>query len=240
MRKLHEVSYSITIPGVLLSKGTVIKSKEFGIFLPLERFSGQFTVFWASSWHESVFVGFTGAGRNGLWSARPLRGPRCGSVPRLSFLGGEAVAPSPHERFAGGLALARRARPVPGRVRPRRVGRLPAPAARCDLGGVARVAGRAGRTCREPSHAGAGGVDTGRAAKKKGVHAAGRDPGRVRALRAACVEALQAEGCTYFEFVDETRPNPPHGAAVPAPKAGNGPARPRPCTAGPTGRWWPP
>ena len=88
--------------------------------------------------------------------------------------------------------------------------------------------GRAGRTCREPSHAGAGGAGSGRAAKKKGVYAAGRDPGRVRALRAACVEALQAEGCTCFEFVDETRPNPPHGRRCARAEGGQraGPATP--------------
>lgn len=91
---------------LLLGVQVVAIYVHFWLLTHLERFSGQFTVFWVSSWHESVFVGFTGAGRNGLWSARPLRGPRCGSVPRLGFLGGEAVAPPPHERFAGGSRAA--------------------------------------------------------------------------------------------------------------------------------------
>lgn len=45
------------------------------------------------------------------------------------------------------------------------------------------------------------------AAKKKSVHAAERDTGRIVALRAAFVEAVQAEDFTCFKFVDETSTN---------------------------------
>jgi len=45
------------------------------------------------------------------------------------------------------------------------------------------------------------------ATKKKSVHAAERDTERVRALRAAFVEALQTEDFTRFKFVDETSTN---------------------------------
>ncbi len=45
------------------------------------------------------------------------------------------------------------------------------------------------------------------AAKKKSVHAAERDTGRVVALRAAFVEAVQAEDFACFKFVDETSTN---------------------------------
>ena len=45
------------------------------------------------------------------------------------------------------------------------------------------------------------------AAKKKSVHAAERDTDRVRALRAAYLEALQTEDFTRFKFVDETSTN---------------------------------
>ena len=45
------------------------------------------------------------------------------------------------------------------------------------------------------------------AAKKRSVHATGRDTERVRDLRAAFVEAVQAEDCTCFKFVDETSTN---------------------------------
>ena len=43
--------------------------------------------------------------------------------------------------------------------------------------------------------------------EKKSVHAAERDSGRVRALRAAFLEALQTEDVTCFKFVDETSTN---------------------------------
>jgi len=46
-----------------------------------------------------------------------------------------------------------------------------------------------------------------RAAKKKRVHATERDTARVRALRAASLEALQAEDVTCFQFVDEMSTN---------------------------------
>ncbi|WP_191906310.1 IS630 family transposase [Hymenobacter baengnokdamensis] len=45
------------------------------------------------------------------------------------------------------------------------------------------------------------------AAKKKSVHAAERDTQRVKELRRAFVEALQAEDFTCFKFVDETSTN---------------------------------
>lgn len=100
---------------LLLGVQVVAIYVHFWLLTHLERFSRQFTVFWVFSWRESVFVGFTGAGRNGLWSAWPLRGPRCGSVPRLGFPSGEAVAPPPHGRFAGGsrAALPLRGGPAP-------------------------------------------------------------------------------------------------------------------------------
>ena len=67
------------------------------------------------------------------------------------------------------------------------------------------MGGRAGRTDREPGHDGAGRAGVGLATKKKSVHAAGRDPGRVRALRAAYPGAMQTEDFTRFQFVDEMR-----------------------------------
>ena len=45
------------------------------------------------------------------------------------------------------------------------------------------------------------------AAKKKSVHAAERDTERVRALRAAFLEAVQTEDFTCFKFVDKTSTN---------------------------------
>lgn len=45
------------------------------------------------------------------------------------------------------------------------------------------------------------------AAKKKSVHASERDTERVRALRAAFLEAVQREDFTCFKFVDETSTN---------------------------------
>ena len=70
--------------------------------------------------------------------------------------------------------------------------------------------GRAGRTGCEPSYAGAGGADTGLAAKKKSVHAAERDT-ELRALRATFLEARQTENVTCFKFVDETSTNLTYG-----------------------------
>jgi hypothetical protein len=77
------------------------------------------------------------------------------------------------------------------------------------------------------------------AAKKKSVHAAERGTERVRALRAAFLEAVQNEDFTCFKFVDETSTNLTYcrryaRAATPAPKAGSAPTRPRRCTAGRT------
>lgn len=69
------------------------------------------------------------------------------------------------------------------------------------------MGGRAGRPEREPGHDGTGGAGAGLAAKKKSVHAAERDTARVRALRAAFLEAVQAEDFTRFKFVDETSTN---------------------------------
>jgi len=48
---------------------------------------------------------------------------------------------------------------------------------------------------------------TGLAAKKKSLHAAERDTDRVKALRGAFLEAVQAEDFTRFKFVDETSVN---------------------------------
>ena len=73
------------------------------------------------------------------------------------------------------------------------------------------MGGRAGRTGREPGHDGAGRAGVGLAAKKKSVHAAERDTDRVRALRAAYLEALQTEDFTRFKFVDETSTNLTYG-----------------------------
>ena len=53
----------------------------------------------------------------------------------------------------------------------------------------------------------ADGAGAGLAAKKKSVHAAERDTKRVRALRAAFLEAVQSEDFTCFKFVDETSTN---------------------------------
>ena len=69
------------------------------------------------------------------------------------------------------------------------------------------LAGSHRRTGREPGHAGAGGAGAGLAAKKKSVHATERDTKRVIALRAAFLEAIQAEDFTCFKFVDETSTN---------------------------------
>ena len=73
------------------------------------------------------------------------------------------------------------------------------------------MGGRPGRTDREPGHNGAGRAGVGLAAKKKSVHATERDTERdterVRALRAAYLEALQTEDFTRFKFVDETSTN---------------------------------
>ena len=69
------------------------------------------------------------------------------------------------------------------------------------------LVGRPRRPHREPIHALAGGTGAGLAAKKKSVHAAERDTERVRALRVAFLEAVQAEDFTCFKFVDETSTN---------------------------------
>ena len=69
------------------------------------------------------------------------------------------------------------------------------------------MGGRARGPGRERGHDGAGRAGVGLAAKKKSVHAAGRDTERVKALRAAFVEAVQTEDFTRFKFVDETSTN---------------------------------
>jgi transposase len=69
------------------------------------------------------------------------------------------------------------------------------------------VGGRTGWPGREPGHDGPGGAGTGLAAKKKSVHAAERDTVRVKALRAAFLEAVQSEDFSCFKFVDETSTN---------------------------------
>ena len=60
---------------------------------------------------------------------------------------------------------------------------------------------------REPDDDGPGQADHGLAAKKKSVHAAKRDTERMRGLRTAFVEAVQAEIFTCFKFVDKTSTN---------------------------------
>ena len=89
----------------------------------------------------------------------------------------------------------------------------------------------AARPCVWPRWGGAGRRWTG--GEKKSVHAAGRDTDRVRALRAACLEALQTEDFTRSKFMDELGTNRT-AAATPAPKVGNGPTKPRRRTAGRT------
>ena len=74
------------------------------------------------------------------------------------------------------------------------------------------MADRAGRTRREPGDDDEPGrAGHGLAAKKKSVHTAERDPEWVRALRAAFVEAVQAEDVTCFKFMDETSTNLTYG-----------------------------
>ena len=84
---------------------------------------------------------------------------------------------------------------------------LPAPAARCHPGRITGVAGCAKRTRREPGDGWAGPCRLWTGGKKKSVHAAERDPERVRDLRAAFLEALQTEDVTCFKFVNETSTN---------------------------------
>ena len=57
------------------------------------------------------------------------------------------------------------------------------------------------------SDAGSGRTGVRLAAKKRSIHAADRDTERVRASRAALVEAVQAENFTCFRFMDETSTN---------------------------------
>ena len=59
----------------------------------------------------------------------------------------------------------------------------------------------------EPGYGRLGDAGAELAAKKKSVHAAERDDERVRTLRAAFVEAVQAEDFTRFKFMDETSTN---------------------------------
>ena len=82
--------------------------------------------------------------------------------------------------------------------------RLRGPAARCHAGGIAGPVGRRRRTGRGPNHGLEGVAGAGFAAKKKGLHAAERDTGRVKGLRRAFLEALPGEDVTRFKFVDET------------------------------------
>ena len=111
-----------------------------------------------------------------------------------------------HQRQSGSLAaLSHRSGPAPSLDASARtdLAGLPAPAARCHLGRVAGVGGRAGRPGREPGHDGAGRAGSGLAAKKKSVHAAERDTARVKALRVAFLEAVPSEDFACFKFVDE-------------------------------------
>ena len=125
-------------------------------------------------------------------------------VQRVGFICGEATAPPPHERVADGAALAWLLLDAAARAELVACLRQQPDATLDEL----RVwGGRAGRTGCEPGHAGAGGADTGLAAKKKSVHAAER----VRALRAAFGAAGQAEDFICFKFVDETSTNLTYG-----------------------------
>lgn len=163
---------------------------------------------------------------------------RRGPLSCFYFVCGKALAPAADERFAGGAAPPQRTSPVPGCPRSHPVGGVSAPAARRHARRVAHLAGGGGWTCREPSDARTGCPSVGLAAKKKSVHAAERDTERVIALRAAFIEAVQHEDFTCFKFVDEMRIKhlgrvPPSRtvAAMPGPKAGSVPRKPRPCTA---------
>ena len=66
------------------------------------------------------------------------------------------------------------------------------------------MAGRARASRREPDDNGPDRAGRGLATKKKRVHAAKRDTERVRGLRAAFVETVQAEYFTCFKYADET------------------------------------
>ena len=70
------------------------------------------------------------------------------------------------------------------------------------------------------------------AAKKKSVHAAERDTTRVRALRAAFLEAVQAEDFTCFKFVDETSTNLTYCRRYARAEGGQRAYQASPCTAG--------
>ena len=121
--------------------------------------------------------------RGGVRAARPHRRRGGCSIQGVRFVRGQAVAAS--ERFAGGVAPLQRSGTATGRARagPNRV--LCAPAAGYDARRVMHLAGGRGRPEREPGHA----VE------------------RVRALRAASFEAVQAEVVTCFKFVDEASTN---------------------------------
>ena len=72
---------------------------------------------------------------------------------------------------------------------------------------IVRLVGGHRRADRAPGHARTGRAGTGLAAKEKSVHAAERDSDRVRALRSAFIETVQAKDFTCFKFVDETSTN---------------------------------
>ena len=120
-----------------------------------------------------------GSGWPRLVSRKPPPPPGSAFPSRLS-----KSCASANGRVGGGAAPPPRSRPAARRGGSRGVGGLPAPAARCHPGRVARVGGRARRPGRARGHDGAGQAGAGLAAKKKSVHAAGRATDRVRALRA--------------------------------------------------------
>ena len=129
-----------------------------------------------------------------------------GSASRFPLWRSSCSARATHERFAGAAALARRARPVPGRVQPRRDGgpacaSSPMPPSTSYGGSWPRWADPPGAWPRWA------GPCRPRVTKKKSVYAIERDTAWVRALRASLLEALQTEGVTCFKFVDETSTN---------------------------------
>ena len=72
------------------------------------------------------------------------------------------------------------------------------------------------------------------AAKKSSFHIAERDTKRVRTLRTALVEAVQAENFTCFRFMDETSTNLTHCCRYARAKGAHHARQPRRCTAGRT------
>ena len=114
------------------------------------------------------------------------------------------------QRRSGSLApLPLRGGPAPCLDASSRAVGLPAPAVRCYLGRVTGVSGRAGRTRREPGDDGPcrAGQAVGWLRKKRASTPPNATPSGLGALRAAFVEAVQAEIFTCFKFVDETSTN---------------------------------